>query len=307
MPKRRMPPGHGWAYLGVVLGLGASIAGNVANTVLTHSDVPLQLRVPFAVGWPIFMGIGIEVLTRVHWERNWRHWFARVLLMGPMTLVAAFMSYLHLHHLMILSGEPGLAQAVGPVAIDGTLFGCTVALLVTRHAARGADAGPRKSLAERVSAARENVLTVKDAALGKPAEPAAPVAPIVETPVAVPALRDYQREAAAVMTGQFATPPDAVDVELEKLLEEARPVSPPKPLRTYTPRGQWDIQKAVELVAEGELGDQAIADLVHTSFKSIQRVRRGYKLLRDNPRATVPADWKVPAAVLDVIRREVSR
>lgn len=285
--SRKLPPGHGWAYFGVVLGLIASVAGNVANTVLTVSAVPLQLRVPFAVAWPVFVYIGIEVLTRVEWERNWRHWIARLMLMGPMTLVAAFMSYLHLHHLMILSGEPGLAQAVGPIAVDGTLFGCTVALLVTRHVARGQDT-ERKSFAERVAAARQTITDVASAAAGKTEEtPAVEPTAAPETPVK-----------------------DDVDAELEKLLDEARPVSPPKSPagpRSYAPRGSWDAVKAVALIQDGELGDQAIADLVGVGVKQIQRARRAYRALHADPRATVPGEWKVPGHVLDIIRREVSR
>jgi hypothetical protein len=283
----KLPAGHGWAYTGVILGLAASVAGNVANTVLTISAVDLKLRIPFAVAWPVFVGIGIEVLTRVEWERNWRHWIARLLLMGPMTLVAGIMSYLHLHHLMILSGEPGLAQAIGPIAVDGTLFGCTVALLVNRSAARGQET-ERKSFAERVAAARESAKAIKDAATGKDAEPATEPEP--------------------------TTPPakDDVDQELAKLLEaeSVRPVSPPKSPagpRSYTPRGSWDVVQAVGLIQDGELGDQAIADLVGTGVKSIQRARRAYRALRADPRATVPAEWKVPGHVLDIIRREVSR
>src|SRR5688500_7028252 len=234
----KLPAGHGWAYTGVILGLAASVAGNVANTVLTISDVALQLRIPFAVAWPVFVGIGIEVLTRVEWERNWRHWIARLLLMGPMTLVAGIMSYLHLHHLMVLSGEPGLAQAIGPVAVDGTLFGCTVALLVTRSAARGHDT-ERKSWAERVAAARESAKAIKDAATGKDAEPTPePIVPVVQP--------GHSED-------------DALDAELEKLLDEARPVSPPKSPRVYPTRGSWDVVKAVTLIQDAELGDQAIA------------------------------------------------
>jgi hypothetical protein len=278
--SRKLPPGHGWAYLGVILGLIASVAGNVANTVLAVSDVDLKLRIPFAVAWPVFVYIGIEVLTRVEWHRNWRHWIARLMLMGPMTLVAAFMSYLHLNHLMILSGEPGLAQAIGPLAIDGTLFGCTVALLVTRAGGRDVE---RKSLAERVAGLRETVAAVADAATGK-------------TPEVQPASVDEPTE---------SVQPDPIDDELQKIIDEVKPRSPSA--RSYTPRGSWDIRKAVELIADEDLSDQAIADLVGTGVKGIQRARRGYRHLRANPTTGIPAEWKVPAAVVDVIREMVRR
>jgi hypothetical protein len=43
--------GRGWAYLGLVLGGAASIAGNVTHTVLTPATVPLE-RVLFTVIMP---------------------------------------------------------------------------------------------------------------------------------------------------------------------------------------------------------------------------------------------------------------
>jgi hypothetical protein len=55
-----------------------------------------------------------------------------VIIWGPVGLVAAFVSYLHQHHLMVLADEPGLAQGFGPLAVDGMLFGMTAALIVTR-------------------------------------------------------------------------------------------------------------------------------------------------------------------------------
>lgn len=127
-----MTTGRQWAYRGIIIGGVASVVGNVASTILKESDVALYLRVPWAVLWPVCLYVGIEVLTRTPWRRGFLHWITRVVLVGPVSGVAAFVSYLHLHHLMRLSTEPGLAQALGPLAIDGLLFGCTVVLLITR-------------------------------------------------------------------------------------------------------------------------------------------------------------------------------
>lgn len=288
---RHLPPGHGWAYLGVGLGLAASIAGNVANTVLTPSDVDLRLRVPFAVAWPIFLGIGIEVLTRVEWQRSWKHWLARLLLMGPMTLVAAFMSYLHLNHLMVLSGEPELAQMIGPLAVDGTLFGCTVALLVTRVKARAGEHPARAgfTLAERVASLRDTALAIKAAAAGElpPAVAAEPITPPMPP-----------------------QPPALASASADAPVSPAAPVSPVAPRASRqiaAPRGEWDVVKAVQLLMEGDLGNAQIGERVNVGYKTIQRMRKALDLLRVNPNAGVPAEWKVPVAVIDVIRREVRR
>lgn len=128
--------GRRWAYFGVMLGFTASITANVASTVLKDTDVSLGLRIPFAVFWPLATYVAIEVLVRTVWEPSLSHRLVRVVLAGPVAVVAAFVSYLHQNHLMSLAGEPMLAQAFGPLAVDGMLFGMTAALIVTRPKVR---------------------------------------------------------------------------------------------------------------------------------------------------------------------------
>jgi hypothetical protein len=133
MKLAKIPSGRRWAYAGVLLGFGASITANVASTVLNESTVSLGLRVPFAVFWPLATYVAIEVLTRTDWiAGSWTHRLIRALIWIPVGGVAAFVSYLHQHELMVLASEPGLAQAVGPLAVDGMLFGMTATLIVTR-------------------------------------------------------------------------------------------------------------------------------------------------------------------------------
>jgi hypothetical protein len=301
--RTKLPPGHGWAYLGLLLGLAGSVAGNVANTVLTEeAKVPLELRIPFAVAWPVFTYVGIEVLTRIEWESNWRHWSARAFLMGPMTLVAAFVSYLHLHHLMILAKEPGLAQAVGPLAIDGTLFGCTVALLVTRSRQRTQGAESR-TLAQKVSAMRSTIRDLKEAVK----VPAASVLP--EGFTSAPVLSDVPLGPVHIVS-PWDIMAEVQDIQRDPVQDlPATPTRVPvsQVRRVVRSRGSWDVEKAVQLLLEGVLKDQDVADLVGIGPKVIQRTRRAVQLLKEDPKAEVPADWKVPAAVVEVIRTEVAR
>ncbi len=63
--------------------------------------------------------------------------------------------------------------------------------------------------------------------------------------------------------------------------------------------------KAVRLIQEGNATDTEIADLVGVAVKSIQRARRAVRLITRDRQAQVPAEWKVPAAVVAVIRQEV--
>jgi len=124
--------GQGWARFGLGFGAALSIIGNVAHTFLASSEVSLWLRVPFAVAWPVVLFIGIEVLVRIDWRRALLDNIGRLVIVGPAGAVAAVVSYLHLHKLMHLAGEVDFAALVGPLAIDGLMIGCTVALLAIR-------------------------------------------------------------------------------------------------------------------------------------------------------------------------------
>lgn len=122
-----------WAYVGLGVGLTASITANVASVVLRESPVPLALQVPFAIIWPILTYIAIEILSRTPWRAGWKHYGVRLVLAAPVGLVAAFVSYLHQHDLMRLGQEPGLAQGFGPLAVDGLLFGAAFVLISTKE------------------------------------------------------------------------------------------------------------------------------------------------------------------------------
>lgn len=121
--------GRTWAYIGLFLGLTASITANTASTVLITNGVSLWLRVPFAVIWPVTVYVAIEVLIRTDWRKTWSDIAIRLVIVGPVSTVAAVVSYLHQSHLMRLAGETGLAVAIGPLAIDGMLFGMTATLI----------------------------------------------------------------------------------------------------------------------------------------------------------------------------------
>lgn len=125
--------GRRWAYAGVVLGFTASITANVANTVLSGHTVPLALRIPFAVVWPLFTYVAIEVIVRTNWSKSLTHTMIKLVLWVPVAGVGAYVSYLHQHHLMVMAGEPGMAQLFGPLAVDGMLFGMTARLIATRQ------------------------------------------------------------------------------------------------------------------------------------------------------------------------------
>ncbi len=83
----------------------------------------------------------------------------------------------------------------------------------------------------------------------------------------------------------------------------------PAPVRTRVPvsRGSvsWDVDLAVKLMAEGTRTDTEIGSQVGTGYKMIQRARRALNLLREDPGAEVPKEWKVPAVAVERIRELV--
>lgn len=236
-----------WAYIGILVGGLASVAGNVASTVLTDSGVALALRVPWAVLWPVLTYIGIEVLTRTQWRKGFAHYGARAVLVGPVSLVAAFVSYLHLHHLMVMSGEPGLAQLAGPLAVDGTLFGCTVVLLITGRLQEEREPEPIRAYqgAPLTAAETEEFRVSLADVLPQPKQLSAwETAPVRQTPAPTHSVQPYG----------------------------------PHPLIERKPRAsrsaKWDRELAVELIKNSGLNDSEIGEKVGTSYKTIQRLRR---------------------------------
>lgn len=120
-----------WARAGLIGGVIASVAGNVANACLTQTSVSVLLRIPMAVVWPAFLFVAVEVLVR---NRAARGWLARIGQGALLTITVptAITSFVNLHALMIKAAEPGIAQLTGPVAIDGLMLGCTIMMLAAR-------------------------------------------------------------------------------------------------------------------------------------------------------------------------------
>lgn len=123
--------GRSWARGGFIASMIISLVGNVAHTYLLDSTVSLWLRVPGALIWPGLLFVGIEVIIRIKWQRRVMHGLARTTLLFA-AVPAAITSYEHLHALLLLMGERPFVAGIGPLAVDGTMIGCTLALLFTR-------------------------------------------------------------------------------------------------------------------------------------------------------------------------------
>lgn len=115
----------------LVFTLVISIIANIGETYLAESDISLWLRVPGAAVWPILAFRAIEILIRMLWERRFSHYLTRSLILIP-GIPAIIVSYEHQRALLIAMGETGIVPFIGPIAIDGLMIGCTLAILVTR-------------------------------------------------------------------------------------------------------------------------------------------------------------------------------
>jgi hypothetical protein len=126
--------GRIWAYIGIAVGLGISLAGNIAATHLDGAK-PSSVDIAAAGVAPIAVFIAIEVLSRNPWpdQRRWTNikW-AFSMIVGP---AAAIVSFIHLAELTMDGHETSdpVAWTVAlltPLMIDGLLVGCTAALLI---------------------------------------------------------------------------------------------------------------------------------------------------------------------------------
>ncbi|WFE27806.1 DUF2637 domain-containing protein [Solwaraspora sp. WMMD791] len=142
--RRRPAPGRVWAYVGVALGGVVSIAANVAHTYLPKPPPgapdgwtapvdwsPSPLAIAISVFWPIALFVAVEILTRIAWGDGFWWFFARVVGVLPVALVAAVVSYRHLSGLLAHFGEDPMTVAIGPLAVDGLMVMASAALMVT--------------------------------------------------------------------------------------------------------------------------------------------------------------------------------
>lgn len=266
-----------WAYVGLGVGLTASVTANVASTVLKETTVPLGLRVPFAVIWPLLTYLAIEILARTPWSKGWKHASVRVVLSVPVGLVAAFVSYLHQHDLMVLGHEPGLAQGFGPLAVDGLLFGAAFVLVSTRKESISVD-----EVLERWSVSED-----------APISPA-PNFQIMEHPGALEL--ELQEEVLLPMEEMDDSEARSVAIGVQEERDGG-----------VITRSSWDARMVAEMILSGAKTTE-ITEKTGAKPASIGRFRKVARMIQTDARVTIdPKKEKVTSDNIRMIRELVAR
>jgi hypothetical protein len=114
-------------------GACTSVAANVAHVYVTprgavHGWTPEPGAVLAAIVWPLALLGASEVLARKRWAHRWTRVLGTVSVL-VVAIVAAVISYQHLHDLLFHYGESQLSATIGPLGIDGLMLVCSVALV----------------------------------------------------------------------------------------------------------------------------------------------------------------------------------
>lgn len=122
-----------WAVSGMLGGACTSVAANVAHVFVLPAGAPADWMpepgaVLAAIVWPLALLGATEVLARKRWAHRWMCILGTLAVL-VVALVAAVISYQHLHDLLIHYGESQLSATIGPLGIDGLMLVCSTALV----------------------------------------------------------------------------------------------------------------------------------------------------------------------------------
>lgn len=131
------PRGRLIAWTTMAVGITVSMGANVGHIVFvigpTMPDGPSPWSMGLAAFWPLSLFLAIEVITKVSWPSSLAFTLTRYLAVGGIALVAAWVSYWHMHGLLDHWGEDALSAYVGPLGVDGLVIIGGIALAAIRQ------------------------------------------------------------------------------------------------------------------------------------------------------------------------------
>lgn len=193
------------ARAGLLLGLGASLAANVAHAVATTPD-----RIAPLVGaafWPLALLVTSELLFRLRFDGR-----ADVLAALAVACVAAgsgWISYGHTRALLLSWGESKAGATLGALAVDGVLVACGCALY--RSALARTSASASATSAPRVRRARALVAAESTGARVRRVHASAPALAAVSAPESMSAPESTSAPKGASAASALAADADALE------------------------------------------------------------------------------------------------
>jgi hypothetical protein len=111
------------AWTAFLLGIGASVAANVAHA---RPEIGPRLASAFA---PLALVLAVELAVRLQWRPGWRWMLGRWGGTGLVAVVTAVVSYRHQVGLLAGYGEDPISAAILPLSVDGLMLTSAAALL----------------------------------------------------------------------------------------------------------------------------------------------------------------------------------
>lgn len=131
------PRGRLIAWTTMAVGIVVSMGANVGHIVFvigpTMPGGPSPWSMGLAAFWPLSLFLAIEVITKVSWPSSLAYNLARFGAVGAIAVVAAWVSYWHMHGLLSHWGEDALSAYVGPFGVDGLVVIGGIALAAIRR------------------------------------------------------------------------------------------------------------------------------------------------------------------------------
>lgn len=120
----------------LISGIAASLAGNLQAINLGDAQPGIGGYIS-ATLWPLFLFGAIEVMLHTPWIKSWRDALTKWAGLGGVAMVALWVSYWHLAHVLTAYGYDTVSSHAGPLAIDLTMAMATMALNRVGQARRG--------------------------------------------------------------------------------------------------------------------------------------------------------------------------
>lgn len=216
------------AWLALLLGAVMSVAANalhvtqVVGPEMGGASLPQVVSAAF---WPVALILSIEVIARVVWPAGWGFTVLRWGGVGAVALVAAIVSYRHMHGLLLHWGEETITALLGPIGVDGLVTVGAVALMAISTHTTPAVKPQRSALPVRESTEQSSASTPVSPAVVAP-QPMVETEPQTPVPDAPQSTGRVVNEEAVAKSGLPKSLQATVIAKLEASIASGKPLAP---------------------------------------------------------------------------------